>query len=84
MNHLDVCIHATFCLRIFEDPKLRKGQLQRYLRELKKKQQFLDDVTYELIYPSRSQPSRLYGTPKDHKIKSNSFIWANNFFNRQL
>ena len=24
------------------------------------------------IYPSGSQPSRLYGTPKVHKIKSNS------------
>ena len=39
-----------------EDPtKLRKGRLQRYLRELKRKQ-FLDDVTYERIYPSGSQP----------------------------
>ena len=37
-----------------EDPtKLREGQLQRYLRELKKKQ-FLDDATYERIYPSGS------------------------------
>ena len=48
--------------------KLREGQLQRYLRELKKKQ-FLDYVTYERIYPSGSQPSRLYGMPKVHKIK---------------
>ena len=57
-----------------EDPtKLREGQLQRYLRELKKKQ-FLDDVTYERIYRSGSQPSRLHGTPKVHKIKSNSEV----------
>ena len=57
--------------KLSEDPtKLREGQLQRYLRELKKKQ-FLDDATYERIYPSGSQPSRLYGTPKVHKIKSN-------------
>ena len=57
-----------------EDPtKLREGQLQRYLRELKKKQ-FLDDATYERIYTSGSQPSRLYGTPKIHKIKSNSEV----------
>ena len=48
--------------KLSEDPtKLREGQLQRYLRELKEKQ-FLDDVTYERIYPSGSQPSRLYGT----------------------
>ena len=44
--------------KLSEDPiKLREGQLQRYLRELKKKQ-FLDDATYEHIYPSGSQPSR--------------------------
>ena len=58
--------------KLSEDPtKLREGQLQRYLRELKKKQ-FLDDATYGRIYPSTSQPSRLYGAPKIHKIKSNS------------
>ena len=70
-----------------EDPtKLRGGQLQRYLRELKNKQ-FLDDATYECIYPSGSQPSRLHGTPKVHKIKSNSEVPSfrpNCFFNRQL
>ena len=43
------------------------------MRELKKKQ-FLGDTTYERIYPSGSQPSRLYGTPKAHKIKSNSKV----------
>ena len=43
------------------------------MREHKKKQ-FLDDATYERIYPSGSQPSRLYGTPKVHKIKSNSAV----------
>ena len=53
--------------------KLREGQLQRYLRELKNKQ-FLDDATYERIYQSGSQPSRLYSTPKVHKIKSNSEV----------
>ena len=40
--------------KLSEDPtKLCEGQLQRYLRELEKKQ-FLDDVTYERIYPSVS------------------------------
>ena len=53
--------------------KLREGQLQRYLRELKNKQ-FLDDATYERIYQSDSQRSRLYGTSKVHKIKSNSEV----------
>ena len=60
--------------KLSEDPaKFREGQLQRYLRELKKKQ-FLDDATYERIYPSGSQPSRLHGTPKVQKIKSNSQV----------
>ena len=60
--------------KVPEDPtKLREGPLQRYLRELKKKQ-LLDDATYEHIYPSGSQPSRLYSTPKVHKIKSNSEV----------
>ena len=55
--------------KLSEDPpKLREGQLQRYLRE------FLDDGTCEGIYPSGSQPSRLYGTPKVHKIKSDSRV----------
>ena len=53
-----------------DSTKLREGQLQGYLRELKKKQ-FLDDVTYERIYSSGSQPSRFYGTHKAHKIKAN-------------
>ena len=43
------------------------------MREFKKKQ-FLDDATYERIYPSGSQPSGLYGTPKVHKITSNSEV----------
>ena len=43
--------------KLSEDPtQLRDGQLQRYLGELKKKQ-FLEDVIYEHIYPSGSQPS---------------------------
>ena len=60
--------------KLSEDPtKLSKGQLQQYLREFKK-EQFLDDATYERIYPSGSQHSRLYGTPKVHKIKSDSEV----------
>ena len=52
--------------KLSEDLTKLCGQLQRYLRELKK--QFLDDVTYERIYPSGSQPSRLFGTSNVHKI----------------
>ena len=57
--------------KLSEDPKmLLQGQLQRYLRELKKRH-FLDAATYDRIYPSGLQPSRLYGTPKIHKMKYN-------------
>ena len=61
--------------KLSQDPvKLHKGQLQRYLREHKKKQ-FLDDVTYERIYPSGSPPFRLYDMPyKVYWIKSSSEV----------
>ena len=34
----------------------------------------LDDVTYKHIYPSGPTPSRLFSTPKVHKIKLNSEV----------
>ena len=52
------------------DPTLtREGKLQRYLRELRKKGHF-DPEVYEAIYPSGSQPSRIYGLPKMHKPRA--------------
>ena len=60
--------------RLDTDPTiLREGQLQRFLRKLKKKN-LLNDVIYESIYLCGSQPSRLYGLPKLHKIKGSSEI----------
>ena len=42
------------------DPTLtREGKLQRYLRDLQKKGHFDPDF-YETIYPSGSQPARIY------------------------
>ena len=46
-------------------------QLQRYLRKLKK-QGLLSTDTYRDIYPTGSQPARLYGLPKLHKVKDPS------------
>ena len=55
--------------KLSNDPTLlREGQLQRYLRKLKKKG-FFTDKSYENVYPSGSQPSRLYGLPKLNKTK---------------
>ena len=60
--------------QLTSDPtKLREGQLQRYLRKLKNKGYF-DESIYDYIYPAGSLPSRLYGTPKIHKIKEKSDI----------
>ena len=57
--------------KIKKDPTLLKeGQLQRFIRTLKKQGVF-DDSTYEKIYRVRSQPSRLCGTPKLHKSFTN-------------
>lgn len=53
------------------DPtKTREVKLQNYLRSLKKKG-FFDKETYEKVYPVGSQPSRLYGLPKIHKMSDN-------------
>ena len=47
----------------------RQGSLQRFLLTLKK-ECFFSDQVYEKIYPRGSMPSRLYGNPKMHKVKS--------------
>ena len=49
----------------------REGKLQRLLRTLNKKGVFSKEK-YENIYPSDSQPARLYSNPKTHKLKSES------------
>ena len=49
----------------------REGNLQRFLRTLNKKD-FFSEEQYERIYPSGSQPARLHGNHKTHKLKSES------------
>ena len=44
----------------------REGQLQRFLRRIKDTG-FLSDTLYDNIYPSGSNPARIYGLPKLHK-----------------
>ena len=54
------------------DPTLsREGKLQRILRKLKKNGE-IDDTTYKDIYPTGSQPARIYGLPKLHKVREPS------------
>ena len=49
------------------NPLARK--LQRFLGNLKKKGH-LDQEVYDAIYPSGSQPARIYGLPKMHKPRA--------------
>jgi len=52
------------------DPTLnREGKLQRFLRDLKKKGH-LDEEVYDAIFPSGSQPARIYALPKMHKPRA--------------
>ena len=65
----DLLSDDTKFKKLQSDPTLRReGQLQRYLRKLKKNGVF-DSGTYRNIYPTGSQPARLYGLPKLHKVK---------------
>ena len=60
--------------QLTSDPtKLREGQLQRYFRKLNNKGYF-DESIYDYVYPAGFLPSRLYGTPKIHKINEKSDI----------
>ena len=45
-----------------------KVRLQRFLRDLKK-QGKLENILYDSIYPNGSQPARIYGLPKMHKLR---------------
>ena len=59
-------------LKLPSNPTIgREAKLQRFLRTLKKKG-FFSKEQYENIYPSGSQPARLYGNPKAHKLKSDT------------
>ena len=50
-----------------------EASLQRFLGKLKQKNFFNENV-YDKLYPSGSDPTRIYGTPKMHKFfSSNSF-----------
>ena len=60
--------------KLNEDPTLkREASLQRFLRKLKQKN-FFNENEYDKLYPSCSDPARIYGTPKMHKFSpSDSF-----------
>ncbi|XP_057298046.1 uncharacterized protein LOC130628959 [Hydractinia symbiolongicarpus] len=68
---LDIILDTTKFKKLDKNPTLkREGQLQRFLRNLKKKG-FFSDKVYNDIYPSGSQSARIYGLPKMHKSLEN-------------
>ena len=73
MSSLYESINAAskFLIVPFDPTMRREGKLQRFLHTSNKKG-FFSKEQYENIYPSGSQPARLYGNPKTHKLKSES------------
>ena len=56
--------------KLSSDPTLRReGKLLRFLRIFKNKD-FFTKERYDNLYHCGSQPARIYGTPKTHKLKS--------------
>ena len=74
-NGIFKIINETFKFRpIKEDPTLlREGRLQRFLGKLLKNGH-LDRCVYDKIFPSGSQPARMYGLPKMHKAREPTSI----------
>ena len=69
---LNIISDSTKFKKLKNDPTLlREGQLQRFLRNLKKNNE-IDNIIYDKIYPSGSQPARIYGLPKMHKVQDHS------------
>ena len=73
MSSLSEIINGTSkFLKLPSDPTIgREGKLQRFLSTLNKKS-FFSKKQYENIYLSGSQPARLYGNHKTHKLMSES------------
>ena len=69
---LNIISDSSKFKRLKNDPTvLREGQLQRFLRNVKKSNK-IDNIIYEKVYPSGSQPARIYGLPKMHKVQDHS------------
>ena len=69
---LDIINESRKFRELANDPTIcREGKLQRFLRDLKSNGKIDKDV-YSQIYPTGSQPGRIYGLPKMHKIQSSN------------
>ena len=71
---LDIVSDSNKGKELANDPTIyREGKLQRFLRNLKKNGKIDNDI-YSQIYPTGSQPARIYGLPKMHKSKSPNVV----------
>ena len=62
------------CEKLSEDATLkREASLQRFLHYLKQKN-FSNKIEYDKFYPCGSAASRIYGTPKMHKLSSSGSL----------
>lgn len=62
--------------RKLKRPDLIKRRTKKIFTRNLKKQSVYDENTYENIYPSGSQPSRLYGTSMLHKSFTIFFLFV--------
>ena len=66
----DIINNPTKFKLLSDDPTIaREARLQRLLRKLKKGSH-INDQMYQDIFPRGSQPARLYGLPKLHKLRN--------------
>ena len=65
---LEIINDTTKFKKLKDNPTLtREGQLQRFLRKIKDKNLF-DENMNKKIYPCGSKPATIYGLPKTHKM----------------
>ena len=66
----DIVNDASKFLKLSSDPTLRReGKLQRFSHTLKNKD-FFTKEQHDNTYHCGSQPAKMHGTPKTHKLRS--------------
>ena len=70
INSCNVINNASKFKPLTQDPTIsREARLQRFLRKLKKNNS-INEQTYKDMFSRGSQPARLYGLPKLHKLRN--------------
>ena len=67
---LNILADSSKFVKLSNDPNItRETKFQKLLCRLRKKGIFSDE-DYKMVYPNGSQPARMYGLPKIHKINN--------------